>query len=98
MKVEVETQVISFVRSLAPDPRKAVRRALFRLQREAGDIRPLEGDLGAFIACVSFDIALFFTTLCEAHDAPSVASMRRREASSTMYLRKHFGTCWTNGD
>ncbi|MGI8960861.1 MAG: type II toxin-antitoxin system RelE family toxin [Bryobacteraceae bacterium] len=45
MKIELETQVVTFVRSLAPEPRKAVRRALLRLEHEGGNIRPLEGEL-----------------------------------------------------
>jgi mRNA interferase RelE/StbE len=45
MTVELEAQVVGFVRSLAPEPRKAVRRALAKLEQEKGDIRPLEGEL-----------------------------------------------------
>ena len=45
MKIELEAQVVTFVRSLAPEPRKAVRRAFLRLEQERGDIRPLEGEL-----------------------------------------------------
>ena len=45
MKIELEAQVVTLVRSLAPEPRKAVRRALLRLEQERGDIRHLEGEL-----------------------------------------------------
>ena len=45
MIVELEAQVVAFVRSLPPEPRKAVRRALAGLEHEKGDIRPLEGEL-----------------------------------------------------
>lgn len=48
MKVEVTEQVVTFVRSLPPEPRKALRRALSQLERERGDIRPLEGELDDF--------------------------------------------------
>ena len=48
MKVELEEQVVSFIRCLAPEPRKAVRRALLRLEKEQGDIRGLEGELESF--------------------------------------------------
>jgi mRNA interferase RelE/StbE len=46
--VELEQQVVDFVRSLAPQPRQALRRALRRLEREEGDIRGLEGELEGF--------------------------------------------------
>ncbi len=48
MKVEIEAQVVAFVRSLPPEPRKALRRALSQLEREKGDIRSLEGELESF--------------------------------------------------
>jgi mRNA interferase RelE/StbE len=48
MTVELEQQVVDFVRSLPPEPRQALRRALKQLEREQGDIRPLEGDLEQF--------------------------------------------------
>jgi mRNA interferase RelE/StbE len=43
--VELEQQVIDFVRSLPPQPRQALRRAVKNLQLEQGDIRALEGEL-----------------------------------------------------
>ncbi len=48
MKVEVAEQVVTFIRSLPPEPRKALRRALSELEHERGDIRPLEGELEDF--------------------------------------------------
>jgi mRNA interferase RelE/StbE len=45
MKVELEEQVVTFLRSLPPEPRKALRRALAELEQERGDIRALEGEL-----------------------------------------------------
>lgn len=48
MRIELEEQVVDFVRSLAPEPRRAVRRALKKLEQEGGDIRPLEGELESF--------------------------------------------------
>jgi mRNA interferase RelE/StbE len=48
VKIELERQVVQFVRSLAPEPRRAVREALRRLQHETGDIRALEGELAGF--------------------------------------------------
>ena len=40
--VELEQEVVNFVRSLPPQPRQAIRRALKNLQLEQGDIRALE--------------------------------------------------------
>jgi len=48
MKVELEQQVVDFVRSLAPEPRQVIRRGLKNLENEAGDIRALEGELEGF--------------------------------------------------
>ena len=45
LAVELEQQVVDFVRSLPPQPRQALRRALKNLQLEQGDIRALEGEL-----------------------------------------------------
>ena len=46
--VELEQEVVDFVRSLPPQPRQALRRALKNLELEQGDIRALEGDLEGF--------------------------------------------------
>ena len=48
MKVELEQQVVDFIRSLAPEPRRAIRRSLKNLDNEEGDIRALEGELEGF--------------------------------------------------
>jgi len=48
MKVEISSQVLAFVRTLAPDPRRQVRDALRRLGTGRGDIRALEGELAGF--------------------------------------------------
>jgi len=45
MRVEISVQVAEFVRTRAPAPRKALRAALRKLEREEGDIRALEGPL-----------------------------------------------------
>ena len=45
MRVEVSEQVAEFIRTRAPAPRKALRAALRKLQREEGDIKALEGPL-----------------------------------------------------
>jgi mRNA interferase RelE/StbE len=48
MKIEIEQQVLDFVGSLAPDPRRLIRQALRKLATEKGDIRALEGELEGF--------------------------------------------------
>jgi mRNA interferase RelE/StbE len=48
IKVELEQQVVDFIRSLPPEPRRAVRRGIKNLAREKGDIRALEGELEGF--------------------------------------------------
>jgi hypothetical protein len=44
IKVALEQQVADFIRSLPPEPRRAVRRGIKNLAREKGDIRALEGE------------------------------------------------------
>jgi mRNA interferase RelE/StbE len=46
--IELEQQVVDFIRSLPPQPRQNLRRAVKNLQRENGDIRALEGELEGF--------------------------------------------------
>ncbi len=45
MRVRLAPQVSEFLRGLAPEPRKMLRRALRDLERGSGDIKPLEGPL-----------------------------------------------------
>ena len=47
-KVELSRQVVDFVRSLAPDPRQALRAGLHGLERGTGDVKELEGDLAGW--------------------------------------------------
>lgn len=47
-RVEVSDQVLRFVRTLAPEPRQLLRRALRDLQDDRGDIRHLEGELSGW--------------------------------------------------
>ena len=46
--VRPAVQVIEYVRRLAPEPRRAVKRALIDLRRESGDIQALEGNLSGY--------------------------------------------------
>jgi mRNA-degrading endonuclease RelE of RelBE toxin-antitoxin system len=45
MKVRLAPQVVDFVRSLAPEPRRRLRRALRDLEKGTGDVTPLEAPL-----------------------------------------------------
>ena len=47
-KVRVEEQVETFVKSLAPDPRKRLRLAIKGLAEGRGDIKWLEGSLAGY--------------------------------------------------
>ena len=47
-KVRVEDQVETFVKSLAPEPRRTVRQAIKGLAEDRGDTKPLEGKLSQF--------------------------------------------------
>lgn len=47
-KVELAEQVLNFVRSLAPEPRRALRQGLRELADDHGDIKQLEGDLAGW--------------------------------------------------
>ena len=47
-RVEVAPQVQAFVRSLAPDPRRNLTRAIKSLAQDAGDRRVLEGKLTGY--------------------------------------------------
>jgi mRNA interferase RelE/StbE len=46
--VRPAVQVIEYVRRLAPEPRRAIKRALIDLRHESGDIQALEGNLSGY--------------------------------------------------
>ena len=48
-RVELDTQVAGFVRSLAPEPRRRLRGALRGPEEEKGDLKQLEGDLAGYV-------------------------------------------------
>jgi len=64
MKVRLSPQVVDFVRSLAPEPRRTIRLALRDLEKE-GDIKPLEGPLQDYcrLRIGSYRIILSYRTL-----------------------------------
>jgi mRNA interferase RelE/StbE len=46
--VRPAVQVIEYVRRLAPEPRRAIKRALMDLRHEGGDIQALESNLSGY--------------------------------------------------
>ncbi len=48
-RVEISGQVARFVKRQAPEPRRALRVALRGLEKEQGDIKPLEGPLRDYL-------------------------------------------------
>ncbi len=48
MKVELSTQVVTFVKQLPPEPKQRLRRALRGLANDKGDIKALEGALEGY--------------------------------------------------
>jgi len=48
MRIEISTQVADFLRTLAPEPRKRIRKALRDLAADQGDILELEHPLDGF--------------------------------------------------
>jgi mRNA-degrading endonuclease RelE of RelBE toxin-antitoxin system len=48
IRVELDPQVASFVRALAPEPRRRLRQALRGLEQEKGDLKQLEADLAGY--------------------------------------------------
>jgi mRNA-degrading endonuclease RelE of RelBE toxin-antitoxin system len=94
--VELEQQVLDFIRSLPPRPRQAFRRAIRNRQREEGDIRALEAELEGFYGLrVQRYRVIFFYHLrggkrvirC-AYAAPGLLC--------TKSLRNDYGTCYPN--
>ncbi len=47
-RVEVEVEVLEFIASLAPEPRRRLRLGLRGLERDAGDLQALEGKLEGY--------------------------------------------------
>ena len=47
-RVELDPQVVDFVRSLAPEPRRRLRSGLRELEEEKGDLEQLEADLAGY--------------------------------------------------
>lgn len=47
-RVELDPQVVAFVRSLAPVPRRRLRLGLRGLEEEKGDLKQLEGKLAGY--------------------------------------------------
>ena len=48
-RIRLAPQVVDFIRSQAPEPRRRLRRALDELASDKGDIRSLEGPLQDYV-------------------------------------------------
>jgi mRNA interferase RelE/StbE len=48
MKIEVSEQVLEFIRTCPPEPRRWLREALRKLAEEKGDIKALDSDLEGY--------------------------------------------------
>ena len=48
MRIEQSAQVLAFIRSLSPEPRKAMRAALHKLEKSEGEVKVLEGELAGY--------------------------------------------------
>ncbi len=48
MRIKPSAQVAEFVRGLAPEPRRQLRRAIRGLAQGRGDVKALEGDLAGY--------------------------------------------------
>jgi mRNA interferase RelE/StbE len=67
INVELEQQVVDFIRSLPPQPRQVLRRGLKNLEKEEGDIRALEGELDGFyrLRVLRYRIIFFYQVRSE---------------------------------
>lgn len=79
MKVELSEQVLNFVRSLAPEPRRTLRQGLRDLEQERGDIKPLEGELASWcrLRVKSYRVILRYETVAGQRVARCVFAERR---------------------
>ena len=96
--VELEQQVVNFVRSLPPQPRQALRRALKNMEWELGDIRALEGDLVGFTGFAFSGIESFSPTRFETVGESSGTFTLLLDLSCTRFLPKGSVTYWTKRD
>ena len=78
-RVELDPQVADFVRSLAPEPRQQLRTALRALEKDQGDLRPLEGELTGYwrLRVGSYRVVIRFHTGRDQRIARCVFAERR---------------------
>jgi hypothetical protein len=62
MRIKLSGQVVAFVRSLAPEPRRKIRLALKSLAKGQGDIVALDGPLACYsrLRVLSYRVILFY--------------------------------------
>lgn len=94
MRVEVSDQVVAFVRSLSPEPRRRVRLALRRLADERGDVRDLEGPLRGFSRLRVGPYRIVFARAAEPGRSPCIRCLfaERRDTVYAVFsdmLKRH---------
>ena len=64
MNVRLAAQVVEFVRTRAPEPRRRLREALRGLSKEKGDIKSLQADLNGYcrLRCGSYRFVFAYRT------------------------------------
>ena len=89
MKVEVSDQVVAFIRSQAPEPRRRLRLALRRLESERGDIRALEGPLRGYSRLRVGPYRVVFATTADTGRSACIRCLfaERRDIVYTVFSR-----------
>jgi len=64
LRIRLAPQVVDFIRSQAPEPRRRLRRAVSALATDEGDVKPLEGALQEYsrLRIGSYRIILRYVT------------------------------------
>lgn len=89
MRVEVSDQVVAFVRSQSPEPRRRLRLALRKLAAERGDIKALEGPLKGYARLRVGPYRIIFTVCDVAGDGACVRCLfaERRDTVYAVFSR-----------
>src|ERR1035437_901287 len=81
-KVRVSAQVESFVKSLAPEPRRALRTGIKSLASQQGYIKHLEGDLAGWSRRRVHAYRVVFKEIWRSSPAPSATHEMCRQSAS----------------
>ncbi len=72
MRIELADQVVAFVKSQPPEPRRRIRLALRKLEGEKGDIRALEGPLRGYFRLRVGPYRILYATVAEPGKPPCI--------------------------